>query len=97
MTFGYDGLFPNASAAGRHESIYQRSFPITVQELGDGFVVGKERAITKVNRLFHNSVARSSMVYLYDECDLVWQKAEAPHVAVNLMPRQIAIIVWNFV
>jgi hypothetical protein len=97
LTFGYDGLFPNASATGRHESVYEKSFPITVQELGRGFVVGKERAITKVNNsLFNNSAAESSTVYLYDECDLVWQKAERSHVAVTLMPRQIAIIVWKF-
>ena len=64
--------------------------------INDGFVVGEERVISKANRLFRNSKANGSMVYLYQECDLVWQKAEKNHVAVTLMPRQIAIIVWTF-
>merc|ERR1712039_638427 len=64
LTFGYDGLFPNASATNRHESVFQKSFPITVQQLGNGFVIGKERAITKVDRAFENIAASSSTVYL---------------------------------
>ena len=98
LTFGYDGLFPNSSASGRHESVFEKSFPITVVELGNGYVVGRERAITKVSRTFHNSIATGSTIYLYRECDLVRQVHVAGTVGAvtGLEPRQIAIVVWEF-
>ena len=45
MTFAYDQVLPNATTAG--ESIMRHAFPITPQRLGEGFIVGRERVLTK--------------------------------------------------
>ena len=56
-------------------------FPITVIELGEGFVIGSDKVVTKVSGTFrqevrpaapHNSVnpghAAATRVYVYDAC-----------------------------
>jgi hypothetical protein len=77
--------------------------PITVTELGRGFVVGVERVVSKVNRQFVAPAGkRGSTVYTYEQGMLVGTASKGPSVALNLTDgpdtaagRQMAIIVWK--
>ena len=48
LTFAYRRVVPNATG----ESIIRHVFPVTPQRLGAGFIVGRERAVTKVSGSF---------------------------------------------
>ena len=51
LSFGYDGLFEKDP----RQTCYSAMFPITPIEIGEGFVVGKERVVSSVNRTFDSS------------------------------------------
>ena len=80
--------------------------PITVVQLGVGFVVGKERVISKVNRTFtvprRGSSTGTATIYVYEQGLLVRTKAigaGASTVALSLAgggsaTQQLGIIVW---
>jgi hypothetical protein len=77
--------------------------PITVTELGRGFVVGRERVVTKVNRTFTAPAGHSgSSIYIYEAGVLVREEqgGTAVKLVINGGPdtrsdRQMAIIVWK--
>lgn len=47
-------------------------WPITVVELGDGFVIGRERVVTKASGTFHGSNSSAAgRIFLYEDCLLV--------------------------
>ena len=48
ISFGYDGMWRNSSVP----TCYEQMVPITVKQLGRGFIIGQERVISKVNRSF---------------------------------------------
>ena len=72
---------PNINKSTVGSTIQTYLFPITVIELGEGFVIGTDKVVTKVSGTFrqevrtavsHNSVnpghAAVTRVYLYDAC-----------------------------
>ena len=46
LMFAYTRVIPNATGV---VNIVQHAFPITPQRLGEGFIVGRERVVTKVS------------------------------------------------
>jgi hypothetical protein len=83
-------------------------WPITVAELGDGFVIGVERVVTKASGIFISPAGTSGhTLYLYEQCLLVgtataeegiagsWVTVEDQEVVVSLKPGQQAVIVWG--
>eukprot|EP01047_Picozoa_sp_COSAG01_P015287 COSAG01_NODE_763_length_13784_cov_13.112897_8_plen_375_part_00 len=78
LSFSYDGMWRNSTTP----TCYEQMVPITVVQLGVGFVVGKERVISKVNRTFTvprrasftsaaNEMAPVAAVYVYERGLLV--------------------------
>ena len=105
LSMGYNGLWKNGSAP----NVYAQMVPTTAVEIGEGFVIGVERTITKNSGTYRppaaafsrGAGARSgpppsrSLIYLYDDCILEGSPASgALEVALVLKPGQIAIIVW---
>ena len=99
LTFNYDGMWHNSTTP----TCTEQTTPITVTELGRGFVIGKERVVSKVNRQFVAPAGkRGSTVYTYEQGLLVSTASKGPSVALNLTDgpdtaagRQMAIIVWK--
>jgi hypothetical protein len=46
-------------------------YPTTLKELGEGYVIGTERVVTKASGTFKNSGSPDYTVYLYQDCLLV--------------------------
>ena len=96
LSMGYDGLWPNTTA----ENIYEHMTPMTPVELGEGFIIGKERTITSRAGVYEVPAGAgpytSSNVYTYRDCYLVSVVAASGHnVEVEwLEPRAIVIIEW---
>lgn len=99
LTFNYDIMWRNSTTP----TPFEQMVPITVTELGRGFVVGRERVISKVNRTFtapHGQ--RGSTVYVYENGSLITARPGAAAVTLALRGgpddspgRQMAIIVWR--
>ena len=66
LSYMYEGMFPN----GTRPTILQHMWPITVKELGDGFVIGMERVVTKATGTFRNAGLHYT-VHVYQDCLLV--------------------------
>lgn len=71
---------------GKLPTILEHMWPITVKELGDGFVIGAERVVTKASGTFRNEGPRSSTatLFLYEECLLVAEVTSAGGVPTSL-------------
>jgi len=55
-----------------------KQYPITVQELGPGWVVGSERVVTVVSRTFNwGQAGRQALLYTYDAAGLLVSKSPA--------------------
>merc|ERR1712046_540825 len=68
LSASYGGLFKNSSAP----TIYAMLMPTTAFEIGDGYVLGKERVVTKRSgRYVAPQGQMSSKTYLYADCFLV--------------------------
>ena len=65
LSYMYKGMFPN----GTRPTILQHMWPITVKELGDGFVIGTERVATKATGTFSNAGSHYT-VHVYQDCSL---------------------------
>lgn len=89
-------------------TIWEHMWPITAVELGDGFVIGRERVVTKASGTFVAPTGTSGhTLFLYEQCLLVGTataqhgisgesvSVEDTHVAVNLKPGQQAVIEWG--
>ena len=105
LSENYDGMFPKLPDRA---TIWEHMWPITVIELGNGFVIGRERVVTKASGTFV-APARTSghILFLYDQCLLIGTataqqgisgesvSVEDGEVAVYLKPGQQAVIVWG--
>ena len=75
--------------------------PTTAEEIGAGFVIGRERTITSVPGLFEPPAAAGpytkAMVYSYTACMLesVVEHAGTSVPLEFLGPRDIVVIVWG--
>ena len=94
---GYGGLWHNNTAP----NIYATMVPTTAVEIGEGFVVGLERTVTKRSGEFRPpsgapAAYSRSWVYLYEECLLTGPPVEGSLVVnIALQPGQIAVVVWG--
>ena len=55
VSFAYNRILPNASGwrdPAARDSVVRHAFPLTPQRLGGGFIVGRERVLTKVSGSF---------------------------------------------
>ena len=52
LRYMYDMLLPNVSGWRQKENVMQHIFPTTPVEIGPGFIVGKERIVTKARESF---------------------------------------------
>ena len=96
LSMGYNGLWKN----GTGPNIYARMVPTTAVEIGEGFVVGLERTVTKRSGVYRPppgaAQVASSSTYLYDDCLLSDQPSKGNlEVHLQLKPNQIAVIVWE--
>lgn len=95
LSMGYNGLWKN----GTGSNIFAQMVPTTAVEIGEGFIIGLERTITKISGIYRpheaaTHVARS-VTYLYDDCLLSAPPSVGGlEVHVQLLSRQIAVIVW---
>ena len=48
----YDMLLPNVSGWRQKDNVMQHIFPTTPVEIGPGFIVGKERIVTKTREKY---------------------------------------------
>ena len=85
-------------------------FPITPIEIGEGFVVGKERVVSRVNRTFDSSGAcagsetseshgarLSTQVHFYGDGGFLTRTENVTGASVRLRLRgrdRLAVIVW---
>lgn len=87
-------------------TLHTHLFPITPIELGDGFVIGSEKVITKVSGTFRNAAAKTAVVYVYEDCqEIAEARTGGPavagvrvgpgEVAVELATHQQAVVVWG--
>ena len=102
LSFSYDGMWRNSTGS----TCYEKMVPITVTQLGRGFIVGRERVISKVNRTFSapSALAAAAVIYFYELGLLVRTEkvaAGASSVALTLngpvgsATQQLGIIVWG--
>jgi hypothetical protein len=106
LSENYDGMFPKTPDL---PTIWESMWPITVVELGDGFVIGLERVVTKASGTFvaPAGAGEHHVVFLYEQCLLVGTATRNKgigggsitvgdeKVAVSLKPQQQAVIVWG--
>ena len=73
--------------------------PTTAIKLGEGFVIAKERVVTKVSGRYvapvESGYKTGSTTYLYADCFLVGSTSGGAEVEVELEPGRIAVIVWT--
>jgi hypothetical protein len=107
LSMTYGSLWHNST----EENVYAHMTPTTALEIGEGFVIGRERTVTKVSGLYEaplpaataagagagvSRVVRSATVHRYVEC-LKSQVEEhpAPRVHLQIGRDETAVIVWN--
>jgi hypothetical protein len=104
----YEGMFPKRNNT---PTILSQLYPITVTELGEGFVVGTDKVLTKASGVFQSDWAKDPTVLLYEDCFLVATATIAGpavpgvlighvspttmEVAIKLEPTQQALILWK--
>ena len=93
-----NGLLHNNSRPTHWEQLY----PITPRTLGDGYVMGVERVVSKTSGTFNwqggqSDTSVSARVFSYESCYLRSEKVVAgPEVSLLLSPGELAIIEWVF-
>ena len=94
-----NGLLKNNSKP----TMWQQLFPITPLTLGDGFVIGRERVVTKSPGVFKRQLSSidstingGATIYHYKYCYLDSEKRVSGDTArINLEADELAIIVWD--
>ena len=87
-------------------TILSRLFPFQVIELGDGFVIGTEKVLTKASGVFKNGAAVGATVFVYEDCFLVATATAGEaavegvvigkgEVRIKLRPTRQALVVWD--
>ena len=98
----YEGMFPKRNNT---PTVLSHLYPITVIELGEGFVIGTTKALTKASGVFSNQAATSATVLLFTDCYLsdtatpsgppvTGVTIDRGTVSVKLQPTQQALIMW---
>ena len=103
LSYLYDGMMPK----GANATIIGNMWPITVKELGDGFVIGVERVVTKASGTFSAydsvdappptgaaagaEVAPGYTVYIYRNCVLVDKSVAGKDVPAALQAHVLPI------
>jgi hypothetical protein len=103
--------FPRYNATGGlvRSTLHSYLFPITPQELGEGFVIGTDRLVTKISGTFSNAEAVGAAVFVYAECLEVARinnsdttsKIEGVtlrgpgEVSLELAPEHQAVVLWT--
>jgi len=91
LSIGYDGMFNKSDVP----TIYETMTPTTPVEIDEGLIIGKERTITKRSGVYTAPRGyKRSTVYWYEDCLLSKATNGSHTVAVELQPREIAVIVW---
>ena len=89
LPFLYDGLFFNSSTP----TILSEMFPITAHRIGNGFVEGKERIVTKIGGTYSLPASGPLVVFIYVNGLLTRQfSSSADRVQVTLAQGEVAII-----
>jgi hypothetical protein len=97
LSMGYNGLWKNGTGA----NIYATMVPTTAVEIGEGFVIGLERTITKNSGVYKPPSSSApglshSTIYMYDQCLLSGPPTKGGLVVqLKLTLGQIAVIVWQ--
>ena len=106
----YQGTLPRMANPHNTSTILTHLYPMTPIELGDGFVIGKEKVLTKASGIFRNGRGSKATVYLYEECmevaafstrDRKGNARGGPvqilpgEVTIQLRPNQAAVVVWE--
>lgn len=96
LSMGYGGLWSNGSAP----NVYATMVPTTSVEIGEGFVVGIERTVTKRSGVWSPPASTHrytrSRVYLYADCLLAdGPRSASLNVSLTLTAGQLAVIVWS--
>ena len=81
------------------ENVYGHMMPTTAVEIGEGFVIGLERTITKVSGTYtppKSTSATGATIYFYERCMLQRTSTTAlTTIRLHLQSHEIAIIVWT--
>ena len=104
LSMTYGALWHN----DKRENVYAHMMPTTAVEIGEGYVIGLERVVTKrsgtytapskpdVDHPGKELQSRGSVVHYYNsECMKSRQEKGGPVVTVSLSLREIAVIVWD--
>ena len=92
-------LFPNAYSKGAVSNLMQQMFPFTPLEINNGYLIGKERIVTKRSGTFSWHSADALRVFIYDTNGHQRSQYAVPtggsptSVTVDLSSGQLAIIV----
>jgi hypothetical protein len=97
LSMGYGGLWHNSTAP----NVYATMVPTTAVEIGEGYVVGLERTVTKRSGQYSPPLgapqyARSSTYVYGTDCLLTAPPANGSlTVQLSLKPGQIGVVVWE--
>ena len=104
----YQGTLPKVASTS--STILTHLYPMTPIELGEGFVIGKEKVLTKASGIFRNGRGSKATGYLYEECvevavfstddedgreGAVQVQVVPGEVTIQLLPNQAAVVVWE--
>jgi len=67
LYYYYAPSFPEEGPTGGEFGPVKSMFPLTPVELGEGFIVGRERIVTCISRSFNRPEGRRPKVRLFDE------------------------------
>jgi hypothetical protein len=93
LSISYGNLWFNDT----RENVYGHMMPTTAVEIGEGFVIGLERTITKVSGIYTAPKSTTgATIYFYERCMLQRKSTSAlKTIQLHLERHEIAIIVWT--
>ena len=93
LSISYGGMWRNTSVP----NIYSQMMPTTALEIGEGYVIGRERTVTKKSGRYGapSAAVTGSVVHLFEDCYLAGTVSAGPEVELALEPRHIAVLVWQ--
>jgi hypothetical protein len=95
LSISYGNMWPNDNRS----NVYGHMTPTTAVEIGEGFVIGLERTITKISGVYtapESTAATGAAIYLYEQCMLKHKSVSTSDtVQLRLGSHEIAIIVWT--
>jgi hypothetical protein len=97
LSMTYGALWHNVTA----ENVYAHMMPTTAVEIGEGFVIGLERTVTKRSGVYApphgtKTVYGSATVYTYEQCLLKGtRELKQAAVELELAAGEVAVVVWG--